>query len=532
MRPSNIFVILGLFVGSVFTTSCSEDWLEEEHETKLTVDAIYNTPEGLANASVGLYYLNRQLLRAGGNNDSEMFAGIVRGTDIEASREGPLGSAAYAFYRPQEINTYRYHQRYWDLYYGIIGKANEIIYYGEQLESDAPAAQRAIAEAKYFRAQSYLFLYERFENIFLNTTAVTPENINSERNYSPASKEDIFEVITSDLDDAIAELDVTDEGEPGRITKGAARHVRLLAALWMEDWDEAISQGEAMAQSGAYELVGIDNVFEGTDYSEHPEAIAVWYYHEGLGGADYAGQWGYSGHRLKALFVPEYHRRNGWVYAEENGGHGRGWLFPNNYLLSLYNQENDARYKQFYRHEYVYTSEGAASDAELEVGDVIPQSGQTVDDFRFLHVGLKKYEDVSTYSVWDSKGFSDVMQYRYAQTCIHTAEAYLMDGNMSKALEWYNKTWMRAGNPERVDPITIDDIRDEHARELGLEGHRWAFLKRIGQSESQISQFAGEAPYNTEARENWEPHHVRWPIPQGQLDIFGDSYPQNPGYPR
>lgn len=532
MKAFKMFTVVVLVSGSFLLISCSEDWLKEEHETRLTVEAIYNTPEGLADAAVGLYYLNRQLLRTGNNNWSEMYAGLVRGTDIEVSREGPLGSAAYAYYRPQEINTYRYHQRFWDMYYGIIGKANEIIYHGEKLDSDDEKAQRAIAEARYFRAFSYLFLYERFENIYLNTIPVTPDNIEEERNYAPAPKEDVFTLITSDLDAAIQDLDITDLGEPGRITKGAARHVRMLAALWEEDWDQAIEQGEAMEASGMYALMPLDELFGSEDYILHTEAITTWQYYEGLGGADYAGQWGYSGHRLKALFIPEYHRRNGGVYTEVNGGFGLGWLYPNAYLLSLYDQGTDKRYVVFYRHEYYYTDESAASEEGLQVGDSIPLRGTVEDDFRFLHAGLRKFEDVTTYPVTDSKGFSDIMQYRYAQTCIHMAEAYLRIGNMEKALEWFNKTWMRAGNPERVLPIDLEDIRDEHARELGLEGHRWTFLKRIGASQSQITQFAGEEPYNTEARTNWKPHHVRWPIPQEQLIIFGDGYPQNEGYPR
>lgn len=533
MRALKIFFILFILATTQIFVSCTEDWLNEEHETRLTVDAIYNTPEGISNAAVGLYYLNRQLLRMGSNNWSQMYAGLIRGTDIEVSREGPLGSAAYAYYRPQEINTYRYHQTFWDMYYGIIGKANEIIYHGVNMESADERVVRAIAEARYFRAYSYLFLYERFENIYLNTEPVTPDNIDDERIYLPSAKQEVFEVINTDLDLAIEALDITDLGEPGRITKGAARHVRMITAMWQEDWDEAIFQGEAMEESGMYELMPLDQLFGQADYSsDHTEAITTWQYFEGLGGADYAGQWGYSGHRLKALFLPEYERRNAGEYTEVNGGFGLAWLFPNEYLLSLYDQETDNRYNTFYRHEYYFTNAEAAAEAGLEVGDVIPKVGAVEDDFRFLHTGLRKYEDITTYPITDSKGFSDVMQYRYAQTCIHMAEAYLKDGNMAKALEWYNKTWTRAGNPKREQPLTMDDIRDEHARELGLEGHRWTYLKRIGDSQSQITQFAGEEPYNIEARTNWQPHHVRWPIPQEQLQVFGEGFPQNEGYPR
>lgn len=517
--------------------SCS-GWLDEEHETQITVNAIYSNPEALSKASVGLYYLHRKILRDGGmNNDSEMFVGLIRGTDIEISRNGTMGAPAFGYYRPAELNTYRYHQRYWDIYYNIIGKANEIIYYGEKMNSSDPIALRAIGEARYFRALSLFTLFERYDNIYLDTTPTTPENIDAPRDYKPATKQELFKQLIEDLDRAIELLDVSDRAnnsnkrEVGRITKGAARHVRILVAMWVEDWDEAIKQGELMESSGVYELVELKDVF-GKPKISHNELIASWQYHESLGGADYAGQWGYSGHRMKAIFVPEYHGRNGGERVVENGGHGRAYSFPNPYLLSLYDQSIDERYNAFYRHEYYYTNQNAAAADGKEVGDVIPMKGIPDDDLKQLHVGLKKFEDLTTYPTNDSKGFSDVIQYRYAQTCILLAEAYMRKANQTKALEWYNKTWERAGNTKRTSSLTLQDIMDEHARELGLEGHRWTFLKRIGKLESQIKLYAGEKGYNIEARTNFKPHNVRWPIPQTQLALFGDSYPQNEGYPR
>lgn len=525
-----IYILVSLFL-TIGNTSCT-DWLMEEHETNITVDAIYSNPEALAQASIGLYYMHRRILRDGSiNNDSEMFVGFLRGTDIEISRTGTTGTPAFGYYQYTELATYRYHQRYWDIYYNIIGKANEIIYYGEKMQANNSDVKRAVGEARYFRALSYFTLWERYENIYLNTTPTTPENINDKREYKPASKEEIFNLLTEDLDKAIEALDVTDLGEPGRITKGAARHVRMLVAMWMEDWDEAIKQGKEMEASGVYDLVDLDDIFKGQKIT-HKEAIATWQYYEDLGGADYAGQWGYSGHRLKAIAIPEYHGRNGGERTELNGGHGRGWIFPNNYLLSLYDQKHDQRYQRFYRHEYIYTNEKAAADAGKQVGDVIPLKGVVADDVKQLHVGLRKFEDVETYPVTDSKGFSDVMQYRYAQTCITMAEAYLHKNDQTNALIWYNKTWERAGNNKRTENLTMQDIMDEHARELGLEGHRWTFLKRIGKLEEQIKLHAGEDGYNTEARTNFKPFMVRWPIPQAQLALFGDSYPQNEGWPR
>ena len=513
------------------STGCA-DFLDERNETRITVNEIYTTSEGISNASVGLYYLHRRILRFPGNNDSEMFAGLIRGTDIEVSRIGPLGSPAFGFYRPEELNRYRYLQTYWNLYYEIIGKANEIVFYGEELEDKDFAAERAIAEARYFRAISLLFLYERFNNIYLNTTPTTPENFNEPRTYVPATKQEVFNQIFEDLDLAIQALPLDDMGQPGRITRGAARHVKMLSALWMEDWQEAIQQGEAIAASGQYSLMPLNQLFSTVKYINHPEAIATWQYFEDLGGSDFQGQFGFAGHRAKALFVPEYHRVNNGQRVAVNGGHGRAWLFPNPYLLSLYDQENDQRYSQFYRHAYFFTDPIAAAAAGREVGDTIPPTGNIQADFQNIHVGLRKFEDVESYPLNDSKGFGDVIQYRYAQTCISLAEAYLKAGDQSKALEWFNQTWVRAGNEPRTDFLTMQDILDEHARELALEGHRWAFLKRTGTMVDQIRNFAGEEGYNIEARTNFQPFNVNWPIPQGQLDIFGPSFPQNDGFPR
>lgn len=520
-----------LSLSMMLSNSSCTDWLIEENETNITVDAIYNNPEALSQASVGLYYLHRGILRKGDNNDSEMFVGFLRGTDIEVSTDGSMGAPAFGYYRYTELATYRYHKRYWDLYYNIIGKANEIIFYGDKMEDKTPGVIRAIAEARYFRALSYLTLWERYENIYLNIIPTTPDNVNDERVYSPATKEQIFKQIVEDLDMSINDLDITDLGEPGRITKGAARHVRMLAAMWLKDYDEAIRQGEEIKKSNVYDLVPLNSIF-GKQKLDHKEVIASWQYYEDLGGADYAGQWGYSGHRLKSVCIPEYQRRNGGERSETNGGYGRAWLFPNNYLLSLYDKEHDKRYEQFYRHEYYYTNEKAANADGKKVGDVIEKKGNAVDDVKQLHTGLRKYEDITTYPINDSKGFSDVIQYRYAQTCIMMAEAYLMKNDQTNAKLWFNKTWERAGNDKRVTDLTLQDIMDEHARELALEGHRWAFLKRIGKLEEQIKLHAGEDGYNIEARENFKPFMVRWPIPQEQLAQFGDSYPQNEGWPR
>ena len=494
-------------------SSCS-DYLDEKEETRLTVDAIYNTAEGLSRTAVGLYYFQRSLL----GREGEVFNDIVRGTDIEVSREGTLGAPSFGFYEIDNLRNYRYLDIFWNMWYATVGKANEIIYFGEQLNSDEFKAKRAIAEAKYFRSLAFLRLYIRFDRIFLNTVPTTPENVNDDREFTAATKEEIFSLISKDLDDAISIFDVTNMGETGRLTKGAARHLRLIVALWMEDYPEAIAQGEAMEASGEYSLVALNDIFGHANYT-HSEVISTWQFADALGGSAFSSSSGFEGHKLKTLYVSGYRNRNGGVRTDVNGGYGLALSYPNNYLLNLYDPFSDNRFNEFYRHTYFYTVESAAQQFGLHVGDQIPLQGNFIADWIFLHTGCKKFEDLTT-DADSKKAYGDVMQFRYAQTCILMAEAYMRMGNQGKALEWYNKTFTRAGNSTRTQPLVLQDIMDEHARELALEGHRWAFLKRIGKLESQIQLHAGEDGYNITARTNFQPFNVNWPIPQAQLDLF------------
>ena len=81
-------------------------------------------------------------------------------------------------------------------------------------------------------------------------------------------------------------------------------------------------------------------------------------------------------------------------------------------------------------------------------------------------------------------------------------------------------------------------LADEQARELAMEGDRWNFLKREGLLIDYVRQFGGEQVKNDKGvvmnddvriRSNIQAFHVRWPIPQTQIDIM-KTFPQNEGY--
>lgn len=94
---------------------------------------------------------------------------------------------------------------------------------------------------------------------------------------------------------------------------------------------------------------------------------------------------------------------------------------------------------------------------------------------------------------------------------------------------------MRAGNQEFTGTVTLQNVIDEQARELALEGQRWYFLKRLDILIDQVKKYAGDPRISTSivGRVNLpkNPHFVRWPIPENEVINMGpENFPQNEGY--
>ncbi len=241
--------------------------------------------------------------------------------------------------------------------------------------------------------------------------------------------------------------------------------------------------------------------------------------------------------RMQSHFIPWYDKVCG-ERSFTNGGWGWGWMYPNDYLFSLFDKANDKRYKQYFKTEYIVTKVVPGMPAGTKEGDTV----KVTEDNKSLyytafHPTTTKFVDVWTVSSPDDGwSYKDFLVYRLSQTYLFAAEAYMRKGDNGNALKYYNKTWTRAGNTAFTGTVTEQLIMDEQARELGLEGHRWFFLKRIGKLLSQVRAHAGEPnPYTGEnyllPRTNIKDHNVRWPIPNGELNIMGkQNFPQNPGY--
>lgn len=526
-----VFIMCG-----ILATSC-DDLLDLESKTDVTNNYLFTTPEGLNAAATGLYTLARELPGGADNNESNLYIVTMcdYNTDICTFRAGTsaaIGRLSTGF-TPSNSDV----NKYWKHHYGIIGKANEIIAAAEELGLDDSEVLYAWSEAKFFRGRSYFELWKRFDRLYLNTTPTTVENL--KREYTPASHEDLMALITGDLDDAMKGLDWalpqrSGMVQYGRATKATAKHVRAQVALWESDWETVIRECEDIFAQKAYHSMEskAEKVFNSADLRSS-EVLWSFQYSQNLGGGGTGTP--LAGHRISIQTTTRINKITGCINTADQGGYGWGRIYPNTYLLSLYDQAKDSRYQELFVHRFKYNDPTYA-----KFGELIPLT-KSSSYCETLHFMSKKYFDQWTNidNPDRTSGFKDLIVYRLAETYLMAAEAYMKrdGGTSADALRCYNETWERAGNNRFAGPLTQEILIDEYARELHFEGVRWPLLKRLGILGERVKLHYGESkaenPYldkdYTECRTTFViGKHEHWPIPQEQIDLMGkENFPQN-----
>ncbi len=632
-----------LIIGSLLILSlvgCSK-FLDEKNQTDLNTDFIYNTPEGIGFAVTAMYAIERDIANYGNGEGSLPVSSLLGGDDLTFTRAGESSGewSGPSWYDPTKMNSANKDvEGYWNYNYKIIGKANEIIYYASKMDQNNPLIIQALSEIYCFRAHAYFNLLRRFDNIYFTTTAITPYNVNDPIDYKPADQQVVMNQIKQDLDFAINNLS-WNTPQVGRFTKGFACHVKALADMWpinqnpsSIDLNDASAQIDNIIINGPYSLVSEPkNVFMDGPNLNHNESIFVEQWANAIGGAATNTAGTITGHRFASATLTRYDKStvlNGTTTPSvitdlEQGGITWGRVYPNDYLLSLYDKVNDKRFTQYYRQEFKFNNIPVGTPlirkltiqswdikylfvngqpnqnlglqasiiSQLQTwgptlslnktlnfsfvnGDVVPKF--MVTNFaQYLHPSSTKYFDKWTRDVTFNPSFKDIIVYRFAETYLLGAEVNLRLGNNAKALQYFNKTWTRAGNIAKSGVLTLQDILDEDAREFGQEafGHRWYVLKRFGLNtmKTQIQSNSGcqyydnvnNYQFNTDmdfysylnrinynpitgktdistnvstaikyddARNNFTDINVRWPIPQTQINAMGGNYPQNQGY--
>ena len=402
----------------------------------------------------------------------------------------------------------------WDGYYEGLSKVNIII---SAINRSGPPADsvtiNVLGQAYFFRAYFHKSLVERWDNIVLANSAV----IDIWEDPVIAAKEDVYDLIVSDLDTAIILLpEASDVNSRIEISKGVARHLLSLVHMDLENWTEAAALAEQVVSDPAYALLPagqLEDVFS-VHTQENSEVVFSW--HHDTEHKQYCS----------VQLVSLYDRVDGVTRSFEQGGRAWARLYPSDYYWSLF-EENDPRLEVWHKMYWVYDIDDAFDPLPpgVSIGDTVTADnvagtgGYDFDDC--IVPTVKKYWEDGTLGrvVAMVEGYRNIIQYRVSQAYLIAAEAYMKAGDDVTAQQYLDA--LRTARNMTTITATMDNILDEHARELGLEGHRFPMLKRLGILYDRVNA-------NPEWTGIIQDYHVRWPIPQSIIDITG--LPQNPGY--
>jgi len=506
-------------LGIALLTSCN-DFLSEAPITEVSIDHIYQTPEGLESGVNALYNRMRSYnLPEGEGSALQSVAFFLVATDLGLNRTW------HTPYGPNHTPI-GFPGRKWTMGYQIIDRANAIITNAPKVDMATARRNQILAQARIVRAELYFDLIRMYDNILLDTIATTPENAFDEKEYKPADPVEVFKLIDADLDFAVQHLDWAVEF--GRYGKGVAHHLRGKSAMWQGKWDEAVLNFDAVIQNTTHDLLPRNQIADVFGQNpNHKESLFVYVRDEQTGGNDDLPGGGPTW--ISSMFTSRvYELSSGeMIRSVEYGGEALGWSYPNDYLRSLYDEENDLRF-----HTYYYPLQLIVNNPNS------PNFGQPLDpalyedDFRRYHWSLKKYHDEEK-RVGTNNSYKSIVYYRYAETLLLGAEAHWrrsgQDPFNHKALEYVNQVRERANVPP-FESFNLDNYLEESARELAFENNRWFLLKRLGVLVERVNKYyqMGSNSGNV-AIYPMAPHMVRLPIPQSQIDLMR-VFPQNDFY--
>ncbi|RED92018.1 putative outer membrane starch-binding protein [Marinoscillum furvescens DSM 4134] len=438
----------------VFTTACSEEFLDRPPEDAYVVDNFYQTDEHLTIATKGLYGAPWFAW-----NDKATFAIGDGAGGIYATNDGALNQ--FALFSVTSSNS-RLNEG-WRSLYTVISHANFIIRAIENSpeENFTPELKaKALGEARFMRGYAYFYLAMLWGDvpIIADNVAIIEDALIAK---NPVA--DAYEFARRDLVFASENLLLADE--PGRVTQWSAKAVLARLHLNRAGLGQSGSRNTddlAMAREYAEDVILNSGLMMLDNYGDlfviannnNEESLFA------LQWIDKGGTWGVQ-NTHQAYFSPE-----GSIAGVGDGWGGGSGAYPN--IRNLYETGDERRkatfmfpgdeYPQLKSTDggYLYEAESpwASAIKKYVVGSAEDNPGQLIS---FMSTPMNTY------------------MMRLSEVYLIAAEAILGDAASTTdatALEYYNAVRERAGLSARTE-VTWMDIFNEKKLELAMEGHHW-----------------------------------------------------------
>ncbi|WP_300933645.1 RagB/SusD family nutrient uptake outer membrane protein [uncultured Muribaculum sp.] len=486
-----LYPILGL-CAAMFLGGC-EDRLDIEQKGVISADDFYQTDDDAQNALNNLYQCFAYHIA--GNE------GIYVALPVLFNEAGDDMLAAGNMYGDNDfgaqINEFRYDYQnevikntYTGLY-AVVYDANTII---DRVPDDSPIKKRVRAEAITLRAWAHMMLAIGWDCPPLVETVLPGDARPS--NYEGGHQEllrwcaEQAESVVNDLEERISP---TDKVGASKVTKGMALTVAGKARLFMGDYENAKKDLKQVISSNKYELVPTDrwaNLFH-TSGDLCEEMI---FQSNCLDNAN-VGDWGGKINRTSWMWIQFWNWRTDklvsrpkFIGADGWGGHSIRADFAERMLA---NDGDSPRRKATFMtpDEFFYEMEWTGTEGmtreQLETSDKIgikDPTGLYGFGGYFAHKIVPWPEDNE--KGW--YGFKNLTIFRYAEVLLMYAEACAMTGD-NDGLQYLNAIQNRAGSAHVSSTLTLDEVKNEKAFEMWIEGVRFPDMVRWGDTDGIVN---------------------------------------------
>ncbi len=494
-----LYSLLGL--GAAFLMGSCEDRLDIEQKGVIDAEDFYKTDDDAQNALNNLYQCF--CLHIAGNE------GIYVALPVLFNEAGDDMLAAGNMYGDNDfgaqINEFRYDTQnevikntYWGLY-AVVYDANTII---DKVPDDSPIKKRVIAEARTLRAWSHMMLAIGWDCPplidHLLPGDAKPANFEGGHNA-------LLEWCAQEAEAAVADLDErtdpSDKVGASKVTKGLALTVAGKARLFMGDYEGAKKNLKQVIASNKYELVPTErwaNLFHASgdlceemifqanclenanigDWSNKIQRtswmwIQFWNWRTDklASKPSFIGPDGWGGHSIRADFAERMLANDG-----DSPRRKATFMTPDEFLYEMdWNGLNDLETKKGRE----LTKEERDTCKVIGIKD---QSGLYGFGGYFAHKIVAWPEDNE--KGW--YGFKNLTIFRYAEVLLMYAEACAQTGD-NDGLQYLNAIQRRAGSAHISSTLTLDEVKNEKAYEMWIEGVRFPDMVRWGDTDGIVN---------------------------------------------
>ena len=482
-KTNHIIRILNFGLILLIITGCN-NFLDLQPQSEITDVTFWKTPNDFKLADNWFYLNTLDDPRYYGTKNNDNMSDIA--IDVQPD---PISSGTYV--APEEDGV-------WNDAFSGIRNANKVIEQGEN-STIKDEILPFLGEGYFFRAYNYFTLLKSFGGVPLIDKVL---DTSSEEIYSMrATRDEILNLIISDLDKAIADLAIKNTTESGRICKEAAKAFKARVCLFEGTWRKFHETGDAntLLDMAIAESKG---VIDSKSYALYKGKAADSYRYLFI---DQTSQ-----NNKESILVKKYRTNinvNGWAY-----GVSWGPLSPTKKIADMYLCTDGLPIEKspLFGGYNTCRSEFQSRDPRMTQSLILPAISVIrpqfsasrpqwpgVDNNRNINSGYMLYKFISEMPTpGNGGGAFDWNVMRYAEVLLIYAEASferngsisdanldisinvlrdrVLMGRLTNALVTANGLGMRT------------EIRRERTIELAFEGYRWDDLRRWKTAETEL----------------------------------------------